>query len=186
MANVAVLVGDRFEDSELAVPVERMVEAGHTVRLIGTEAEQKLVGVKGRVRVTTDAAVRDHRPEEFDLLLIPGGKSPAVLREDATVLEFVQTFCRMGRPVAAICHGPQLLMAAGEAQGRRMTGAPDVQKELDEYGSEAVDEELVRDGAFITSRGPQDLDAFCAAILDRLRERPEVMDQGVRTGGGGG
>lgn len=182
MANVAVLVAGGFEDSELAVPVERMVEAGHHVRLVGIEAEQELVGVKGRVRVVTDAAVRDHRPEEFDLLLIPGGKSPAALRDDPAVLEFVQTFCRIGRPVAAICHGPQLLIAAGEGKGRRMTGAPDVQQELRDYGAEAVDEELVRDGAFITSRGPQDLDPFCAAVLDRLHERPEVMDRGVRTG----
>lgn len=182
MANVAVLVGDGFEDSELSVPVERMVAAGHIVRLIGTAADQELVGVKRRVRVRTDAAVADHRPEEFDLLLIPGGKSPAALREDGAVLEFVQTFCRIGRPVAAICHGPQLLMAAGEGKGRRMTGAPDVQEELREYGAEPVDQELVRDGAFITSRGPQDLEPFCAAILDRLHERPEVVDQGVRTG----
>jgi protease I len=182
MANVAVLVGDRFEDSELQVPVERMVEAGHTVRLIGTEAGQELSGVNGRVRVVTDAAVRDHRADEFDLLLIPGGKSPAALREDEAMIEFVQTFCRMGRPVAAICHGPQLLMAAGEGKGRTMTGAPDVQEELRDYGAEAVDQELVRDGAFITSRGPQDLDAFCAAVLARLHERPEVVDQGVRTG----
>jgi len=183
MANVAVLVGDRFEDSELAVPVERMVAAGHTVRLIGIQAEQQLCGVKGRVRVTTDAAVADHRPEEFDLLLIPGGKSPAALREEAAMLEFVQTFCRMGRPVAAICHGPQLLIAAGEGKGRRMTGAPDVQEELREYGCEPVDEPLVRDGAFITSRGPQDLEPFCAAVLDRLQERPDVVDRGVRSGG---
>lgn len=182
MANVAVLVGDGFEDSELAVPVERMVAAGHTVRLVGTAADQELVGVKKRVLVTTDAAVGDHRPEEFDLLLIPGGKSPANLREDAAMLEFVQTFCRIGRPVAAICHGPQLLMAAGEGKGRRMTGAPDVQEELREYGAEAVDQELVRDGAFITSRGPQDLEPFCAAVLERLQERPEVVDQGIRTG----
>ena len=182
MANVAVLVADRFEDSELQVPVERMVEAGHTVRLIGTEAGQELSGVKGRVRVVTDAAVRDHRADEFDLLLIPGGKSPAALREDEAMVEFVQTFCRMGRPVAAICHGPQLLMAAGQGVGRTMTGAPDVQEELRAYGAEAVDQELVRDGAFITSRGPQDLEPFCAAILARLHERPEVVDQGLRTG----
>lgn len=179
MANVAVLVGDKFEDSEVQVPVERMVEAGHTVRLIGTEAGQELSGEKGRVRVVTDGAVRDHRADEFDLLLIPGGKSPAALREDEGMIEFVQSFCRMGRPVAAICHGPQLLMTAGEGKGRTMTGAPDVQEELRDYGAEAVDQELVRDGAFLTSRGPQDLEPFCAAILARLAERPEVVDQGV-------
>ncbi len=182
MANVAVLIADGFEDSELSVPVERMVEAGHLVRLIGLEAEQELTGVKGRVKAVTDGAVRDHRADEFDLLLIPGGKSPAALREDGAVIEFVQTFCRMGRPVAAICHGPQLLIAAGEGKGRRLTGAPDVQQELREFGAEAVDQELVRDGAFITSRGPQDLEAFCAAVLARLHERPEVVDQGIRSG----
>lgn len=182
MANVAVLIGDKFEDSELSVPVARMVEAGHTVRLLGREAEQDLEGVKGRVRARTDAAVRDQRPEVYDLLLIPGGKSPAALRGDPAVIEFVETFCRMGRPVAAICHGPQLLIAAGQGVGRRLTGASDVREELRQHGAEAVDQELVLDGLFITSRGPQDLEPFCAAILERLQQRPEVVDQGDRTG----
>jgi protease I len=175
MATVAVLVGEKFEDSELSVPVERMVEAGHTVRLVGRESGLDLIGDKGLVKVTTDAAVRDHRPEEFDLLLIPGGKSPADLREDPAMVDFVERYCRLGRPVAAICHGPQLLMAANQGRGRRMTGAPDVQEELREFGAEAVDEPVVRDGAFVTSRKPEDLNPFCRVVLELLAQRPSQV-----------
>jgi protease I len=168
MARVAVLVGPEFEDSELEVPIRALTENDHRVVLLGTEAEQELVGKRGRVRATTDAAVRNHRADEFDMLLIPGGHSPTYLREDPAMLDFVESFCRMGRPVAAICHGPQLLMAAGQGGGRRMTAWPSVQDELREFGAEVVDQPVVEDGAFITSRKPADLEPFCAAILRRL------------------
>ena len=182
MAKVAVLVANGFEDSELAVPVERLVDAGHGVILVGREAEEELTGVKGRVRVTTDSAVRDHRPDEFDLLFIPGGKSPAALREDPDVVAFVEGFCRIGRPVAAICHGPQLLIAARQGAGRRMTGWPSVQEELREFGAIAVDEPVVEDGAYLTSRGPDDLDVFIPALLHRAHLRQEIDHKEVRTG----
>ncbi|HUS65634.1 MAG TPA: type 1 glutamine amidotransferase domain-containing protein [Kofleriaceae bacterium] len=168
MAKVAVLVGPEFEDSELEVPVKRLLDAGHQVVLLGTEANQELTGKKGRVKLLTDAAVANHRVDEFDALVLPGGKSPAHLREVAAAVEFVADFCRMGRPVAAICHGPQLLIAAGQGKGRRMTAWPEVQEELRAFGAEAVDEPVVIDGAFITSRKPEDLDVFCGALLSRL------------------
>lgn len=168
MSKVAVLVGPEFEDSELEEPVKRLLDAGHQVVLLGTEANKELVGKKGRVKLLTDASVSHHRVDEFDALVIPGGKSPAHLREDEAVVRFVADFCRMGRPVAAICHGPQLLIAAGQGRGRRMTGYPKVQEELREFGAIAVDESVVIDGAFITSRTPEDLNVFCGALLGRL------------------
>ena len=168
MSKVAVLVGPEFEDSELEVPVKQLLDAGHQVVLLGTEADQRLTGKKGRVKLTTDGAVSHHRVDEFDALVLPGGKSPAHLREDQAVVDWVAAFCRMGRPVAAICHGPQLLIAAGQGAGRRMTAWPEVQQELRDFGADAVDEPVVVDGAFITSRKPADLDAFCGALLSRL------------------
>jgi protease I len=85
----------------------------------------------------------------------------------------------MGRPVAAICHGPQLLMAAGQGRGRRMTGAPEVRERLRAHGAIAVDAPVVEDGAFITGRGPDDLDAFCAVLLDRAHRQQELDRQPV-------
>jgi protease I len=180
MSKVAVLVGPEFEDSELEIPVKRLLDAGHQVVLLGTEANQELVGKKGRVKLLTDGAVSNHRVDEFDALVIPGGKSPAHLREDATVVRFVEDFCRMGRPVAAICHGPQLLIAAGQGRGRRMTAYKDVQAELREFGAEAVDEGVVVDGAFITSRTPEDLNLFCGALLSRVGAMEEDQKAPVR------
>ena len=168
MSKVAVLVGPEFEDSEVEVPVRRLLDAGHQVVLLGVEANQEFIGLKGRVKLMTDAAVANAKVDDFDALLLPGGKSPKHLREVAAAVEFVRDFCRMGRPVAAICHGPQLLIAAEQGEGRRMTAYPKVQEELRDFGAEAVDEPVVVDGAFITSRTPEDLDFFCGALLSRL------------------
>jgi protease I len=173
MPKVAVLVGPGFEDSELEVPVKRLLDAGHKVVLLGTEANLELTGVKGRVKLVTDAAVSHHRVDEFDALVIPGGKSPAHLRENDEVVKWVADFCRMGRPVAAICHGPQLLIAADQGKGRRMTAQKDVREELREFGAIPFDEGVVVDGAFITSRTPEDLNLFCGALLDRVGKMEE-------------
>jgi len=171
MAKIAVLVGPEYEDSELLVPVKRLTEAGHEVEILGVEAGRELVGKKGKTKVQVDAAVADRRPEQYDALLIPGGHSPDHLRTDAGVVDFVKRFGAIGRPIAAICHGPQLLIEADLVRGRRMTAWPSVRTDLRNAGVEVVDEEVVEDGAFITSRKPEDLDAFSRALLDRLEHR---------------
>ncbi|HLU68469.1 MAG TPA: DJ-1/PfpI family protein [Kofleriaceae bacterium] len=182
MAKVAVLVGEGFEDSELTVPLRRLLDEGHHVVLLGAAAEQDLTSETRRVRLRTDAAVRDHRVDEFGVLFIPGGRSPAGLREHPEVVSFVEAFCRMGRPVAAICHGAELLVAARQGRGRRMAAPPELLDELRALGAELVDEPVVEDGAFVTARGADDLDAFCAALLRRAHRQQELEPAAARSG----
>jgi protease I len=168
MANVACLVGAEFEDSELAVPIQRLREAGHQVEILGTRAHEQLEGKRGSEKVTTDAAVDERRADQYDALLIPGGHSPDKLRMEPRIVRFVRDFAATGRPIAAICHGPQLLIEAGLVEGVRMTSWPSVRTDLRNAGAQFVDDQVVEDGQFITSRKPQDLEAFSKALLGRL------------------
>jgi protease I len=176
MAKIAVLVAQEYEDSELLVPIKRLTEAGHEVELLGTDAGRELVGKRGKTKVLVDAAVADRRPEQYDALLIPGGHSPDHLRIDAKVIDFVKGFGTIGRPIAAVCHGPQLLIEADLVRGRKMTAWPSVRTDLRNAGAEVVDKEVVRDGAFITSRKPEDLEAFSNELLEVLAHREGTSD----------
>ena len=171
MAKIAVLVGPEYEDTELMVPLKRLTEADHQVELLGTDAGRELVGKRGKTKVQVDAAVSDRRAEDYDALLIPGGHSPDHLRTSREVIEFVKQFGALGRPIAAICHGPQLLVEADLVRDHKMTAWPSVRTDLKNAGAEVVDEEVVVDGAFITSRKPEDADAFARALIDRLEHR---------------
>src|SRR5689334_24281649 len=104
------------------------------------------------------------------MLLIPGGHSPDHLRMDESVVRFVRRFWETGKPVAAICHGPQLLIDADVVRGVTLTSWPSVRKDLENAGARWVDQPVVEDGRLITSRKPADLDAFCAAVLGRLSQ----------------
>jgi protease I len=174
MAKIAVLIGAEFEDSELAIPRDRLEEEGHEVELIGTQGGRKLTGVKGRISVTTDAAVSERRPDMYDALLIPGGKSPGHLRADPLVVQFVREFVATGRPIAAVCHGPQLLIEAGVVDGVRLTGWPSVQQELRKAGAIVEDEPVVEDRQFITSRKPDDLYLFATALVERIHDTETI------------
>lgn len=178
MAKVACLVGPDFEDSELAVPVERLTSEGHQVEIIGLHGGLELSGKEGRVKVLTDAAIFERSPDMYDALLIPGGRSPENLRNDEQVIQFVREFAGTGRPIAAICHGPQLLIDAGVVSGVRMTSGPSVRADLRNAGAEVEDEEVVEDGQFITSRMPEDVEAFARALIQRLHLREQVQKAG--------
>jgi protease I len=170
---IACVVGPEYEDSELRVPVEAFRRAGHEVVLVGLERGQTLHGKKGKDRVVTDVAVDDAQPEEFDALFIPGGHSPDYLRADDRMVRFVQGF--RDRPIVAICHGPQPLMTAGMVRGRRMTAWKTVQCDLEHMHVDVLDEEVVRDANLVTSRQPDDLDAFVReslALFSEASERP--------------
>lgn len=168
MANVAMIVGPGFEDSEVRVPLDRLREAGHDVTLIGTQAGQDLTGKRGNETVRTDAAPTDRDPASFAALVLPGGHGPDKIRTDEDIVTFVRRFVDTGKPVAAICHGPQLLIEADAVRGKRMTSYASVKTDLKNAGADWVDEELVEDGALITSRKPDDLEAFSKALLARL------------------
>jgi protease I len=164
---IACIVAEGFEDSELRVPYDAFENAGHVVTIIGIEKKQKLEGKNGKEKVKTDAAVEDVRPDMFDALFIPGGHSPDQLRADPRMVAFVKAFA--GKPIFAICHGPQILITAELVRGRRMTAWQTVQVDLRNAGAEVVDEEVVVDGNLVTSRKPDDLPAFVRASLEQVQ-----------------
>ena len=169
---IAMPVAGDYEDSELTVPLERLREAGHEVVLVGLKEGEELSGKRGQASVTTELAVRHADAARFDALVIPGGYSPDRLRTDRDMVDFVRSFGADEKPIAAVCHGPQLLIEAELVEGRRMTSWPSVRKDLENAGAEWVDREVVVDGNLVTSRKPEDLGAFCDAFLEQLAALP--------------
>lgn len=167
---IACLLAAGFEDSELDLPRRRLQEAGYAVDVIGVKAGEQLAGYKGKVTVRVDRSIDDVRAEDFEGLLIPGGHSPDVLRADQRFVRFVEAFDRTARPLAAVCHGPQLLIAAGLVKGRSLTAWPTVQSDLRQIGADVRDEQVVVDRNWITSRKPDDLEAFSAKMIEELGE----------------
>jgi protease I len=163
---ILILSADRFEDSELTVPLARLREAGMQVD-IGSFTVGAIHGKHG-ASVHANRAIAGIRAEDYDALLLPGGKAPAALREDAQVLALVRHFFAAGKPVAAICHGPQVLVSAGVVAGRTLTAYRAVADELKAAGAQFRDAEVVVDGNLVTSRTPADLPAFVREFIARL------------------
>ena len=168
MAKVAFVLADMFEDSEFRVPYDRIRDAGHEITVVGQEAGKELEGKQGEEKVTSEATADSVSPGDFDALVIPGGYSPDKLRTHEGLVKFVRAFFDADKPVAAICHAGSLLVEADAVRGRTVTSWPSVQTDLENAGARWVDQEVVEDGNLITSRKPDDLDAFCDAILKRL------------------
>lgn len=183
MANnkkVACLIGEGFEDSEFRKPYDRLREAGYEVDLIGHKAGEKLSGKQGKEKIKATHGIDEVRPEQYAALFIPGGHSPDKLRADERFVRFVRDFDGLERTIAAVCHGPQLLMAARVIEGRTLTAWKTVQKDLELVpGVNVKDAEVVRDGKWITSRKPEDLEAFSAAFLEGLEREPAVEERAV-------
>ena len=168
MANVAFLLADKFEDSEFRVPYDRLQDAGHEITVIGIEAGKEVEGKQGKETFTPEATPDQVNASDFDALVIPGGYAPDKLRMDKGVVKFVKDISSSDKPVAAICHAGWLLAEADLVDGRTMTSYPSIRTDLINAGAEWVDEEVVVDGNLITSRDPDDLDAFCSAIIEAL------------------
>jgi protease I len=168
MAKIAMPLAEGFEDSEFTIPDQRLRDAGHQVLVFGSEADELVEGKRRRTQVRVQAPAGALDVETFDALVIPGGYSPDHLRTDPAVVDFVRRFCESGKLVAAICHGPQLLIEADAVDGRKLTSWPSVRKDLENAGAKWVDQEVVEDGNLLTSRKPADLEAFSKAILARL------------------
>ena len=169
---VAVLLASGFEDHELNDPVNALREAGAGITLIGLSEEDKK-GVKGKhgTVVKADTTIEKVNHADFDLLVIPGGKGPVRLRRDERVLDFVRNFDREGKPIAAICHGPQVLVSAGILKDRTATSYFSVIPEVRGAGAHFVSRSVVVDGNLITSRAVKDIPDFIDAIFDALGER---------------
>ncbi|HEY0709489.1 MAG TPA: DJ-1/PfpI family protein, partial [Polyangia bacterium] len=127
---VVCLLADGFEDSEFRIPYDRLRNAGVKVDVVGAKAGTTLKGYKGKESIRTDRGIEEARPDEYTALLIPGGHSPDQLRADDRFVAFVRAFDATGAPVAAVCHGPQLLMTAELVRGRTLTAWKTVQGDL--------------------------------------------------------
>ena len=171
MAKVAFIMDEMFEDSEFQVPYERVKEAGHEPVVIGLKAGKDLAGKKGKVRVTTDVSISDVDPSEFDALVIPGGYSPDKIRVEPKMVEFTRQFDAEGKPIAAICHAGWMLAEANLVKGKTVTSWPSIKTDLINAGANWVDQEVVEDGNIITSRKPDDLEAFTKTLLAQIEQR---------------
>lgn len=165
-----IISADNFEDSELLVPYYRLREAGATVDI----ASLKKGAITGKHGYTIEAnrALQEIKANEYDLLVLPGGKAPEAVRAAKAALDIVKAFFLDDKPVAAICHGPQVLISAGVMRGRRATCYKTVADELRKAGAAYEDREAVVDGNLITSRQPSDLPAFMREIMKKVSRKP--------------
>jgi protease I len=185
---VVMPVSNEFEDVELLYPLLRLSEEGAWVTLATYRAsfsarpyvlDKPITGrfgtpvplvVLGEGRRHDVKPLAEVDPDAYDALVIPGGFSPDMLRRDPHNLEFVRKFHEAGKPIAAICHGPWLLVSAQVARGRRMTCFMSIKDDIINAGAHYVDEPVVVDGNIITSRMPDDLPDFCRAVIERMTQ----------------
>ena len=167
--HVAFLVGDGFHDLETLAPMAHLVNRGAQVTVIGVEPAV-FQAYNSDVKVRIHTSVNDVSIDDFDGMVIPGGRSPAWLREHEEIVDFVREFVEAGKVVAAICHGPQVLVSAGVMDGVNATCVGGISDELTEAGANYEDAPVMRDGNIITSRIPNDLPVFNVAIEEALAE----------------
>ena len=166
---VAVLLGEGFEDSEFKVPYDRLKAEGFEVDVIGRETGEELRGKRGKVTTKATRSIADARLLDYEALVLPGGYSPDKLRADERFVRFVKDFDATKKPLAAVCHGPQLLITAGLVKGRTLTAWSTIQEDLRQIGARVKDEPVVKDGNWITSRKPDDLQQFSDALIQAVR-----------------
>ena len=171
MAKVAFIVDEMFEDSEFRVPYDRVVEAGHEAIVVGLEAGKTIEGKKGDEKITTEVAIQDVTADQFDALVIPGGYSPDKIRSDGKMVELTRRIAESRKPIAAICHAGWMLAEADLVRGKTVTSWPSIKTDLINAGAHWVDQEVVEDENIITSRKPDDLDAFTKTLLSQIEQR---------------
>ena len=168
---IAFLATDGVEQVELTEPWRAVEDAGGTAELVAPKAGQ-IQGFdhddKGDT-FTVDRVVAEADVDSYDGLVLPGGtKNPDRLRTDKGAVDFVRAFVDAGKPIGVICHGPWTLVEADAVRGRTLTSWPSLQTDLRNAGADWVDEEVVVDANLVSSRGPDDLPAFCAAVVERM------------------
>lgn len=164
---VLIVATDRFEESELFGPREILIGRGATVTLasLSMDAIMGTVHDQPGRKIAPDLLIRDAREGDYDALLLPGGVgNPDRLRMEPDAIALVRVFAEAGKPVAAICHGPWLLVEADVVRGKRVTSWPSIRTDLRNAGGDVVDEAAVTDGNIITSRKPDDVPAFTEAL----------------------
>lgn len=178
---VAILVADGFEQVELDQPRQALDQAGAKTEVVspakghvkGGNHDKPAAGAK------VDVPLGSAKADDYDALLLPGGVfNPDALRQEKKAVEFVRAFFDAGKPVAAICHGPQLLIEADVVRGRRLTSFPSVKTDLKNAGADWVDEEVVVDNGLVTSRKPADIPRFNEKMLEEIAEGVHAGQRG--------
>src|SRR5262245_57791190 len=165
---IAMLVEDEFEDREVTGPLEALRAAGATVRLVGPAAGTEYKGKRGHATVKADVAAGSVKVGDFDALVIPGGHAPGKMRMRHAMVDLARDAMESGKPVAAICHGPQVLIAADGLRGRTLTRAPSTAMAFQKAGRLYVAKPVVEAGTLITSTKPDDVPVFNEAIIKAL------------------
>ncbi len=167
---IAILAEEGFEDAELVEPLRAMKDAGARVVVVGSGSKQSYKGKRDTATITVDTTADKVKAEDFDALIVPGGYAPDKMRLHQPMIDLVRKVYDAGNVVAAVCHGPQLLISADIVRGHRVTSWPSIAVDLKNAGALWVDEPVVQDGNLITSRKPADLPRFNKAIIQALQE----------------
>src|SRR6478609_3662437 len=170
---VAILTETGFEEVELTSPKQALEEAGAEVHIVSPQKEKVKAWDHDHwsIELKVDKNINDVKEEDYDALVLPGGVlNPDKLRTNENAVLFVKEFLDSGKPVAAICHGPQTLIETGLLDGRTMTSYPSVKTDLVNAGVDWVDREVVVDNGLVTSRNPQDLPAFNKKLIEEIHE----------------
>lgn len=165
---VAILIESGVEDAEFQVPYNALKQAGFDVTILGARTNIKYKGKQGKVSQAADATTTEAMASEFDAVVIPGGMAPDEMRQNPNTVRFVTEAMQQGKLVAAVCHGPQVLIEADLLKGKQATGFSAIRKDMINAGANYVNAPLVVDGNLVTSRQPGDLAIFATAILSRL------------------
>jgi protease I len=175
-ATILMIATDGFEESELFGPREILLSRGARVTLASPDLKpiQATVHDDPGKTIRPDIAIEEARAEDFDALIVPGGvRNPDQLRTNQSAVELVRTFNDQSKPVAAICHGPWLLVEANILRGRTATSWPSIRTDLTNAGAQVIDEAAVTDGNLVTSRKPDDVPEFTEALIRLIEKAPQ-------------
>ena len=170
---IAILTENGFEEVELTSPKRALEEAGAEVQIVSPQKEKVKAWNHDHwsIELPVDTPLDKADADDYDALMIPGGViNPDLMRVNPDCVDFAQQFLEAGKPVAAICHGPQLLIETGLLTGRSMTSYPSIRTDLENAGATWADEEVVTDNGLITSRSPKDLEAFNKKMIEEIGE----------------
>lgn len=170
---VAILTESGFEEVELTSPKKALEDAGAEVDIVSPQKHKVKAWSHDHwsIELPVDVNIENAKPKDYDALMIPGGVfNPDKMRLNEKCVEFAQHFLQEGKPVAAICHGPQLLIETGMLEGRNITSYPSVKTDLMNAGALWSDREVIVDNGLVTSRSPEDLEAFNKKMIEEIKE----------------
>jgi len=178
-SRILIVATDGFEEWELFGPREILQKRGAEVVLASLKRDPIQATIHddpGRT-IRPDLTIDEANADDFDALILPGGvRNPDHLRLHGNVIALIRDFARQGKPIGAICHGPWLLVEADLLRGKRATSWPSIRTDLRNAGANVVDEAAVTDGNIVTSRNPDDVEAFTGALIDLVENQPEVTE----------